>query len=160
MKKQHWIVILVLMAGVCRADTFTHTQKDLVYHGYATSETQSGKTVVMTTENGPVELNLAHYNIDYNATGRNPIISVLSIDGPIALEHATVAFEKAITEEADKGPLLILIELDTPGGRVDLCKRLCSAITSTRYCKTVAYIKGGENGGAYSAGAAVSLACD
>lgn len=161
MKQWIWLVHVIIIGGICGADTFSHKQKDIVYHGYATSDIKdSGKTVVITQENGPVELNLAAYDLEYNRTGRNPIIPVLAIKDVIELEHATKAFEDAIVEEADKGPLMILIEIDTPGGRVDLCKRLCAAITGMRYCKTVAYIKGGENGGAYSAGAAVSLACD
>ena len=161
MKRWIWIVHLVIFGGICGADTFIHKQKDIVYHGYATSEIkENGNTVVITPDQGPIDLNLAFYDIEYNHTGRNPIISVLSIKDVIALEHATKAFEQAIVEESDKGPLMILIEVDTPGGRVDLCKRLCAAITGIRYGKTVAHIKGGKNGGAYSAGAAVSLACD
>lgn len=161
MVKTQILVLFVFVVGsLCGADTFKHKKKDLIYHGYATSTMKSGKNVVMTQEKGALELNLAGYDVEFNSTGRNSFISVLSIDDVIALEHATKAFEEAIVEEADKGPLMILIEIDTPGGRVDLCKRLCAAISGVRYCKTVAYINGGENGGAYSAGAAVSLACD
>ena len=158
--KQLWTVLFLIMAGLAVGDTFTHKQKDIVYHGYATSELVSGKNRVITQEKGPIELNLASYKIEYNSQGRNNFVSLLSIDDVIELEHATKAFEEAIVEEADKGPQFILIEIDTPGGRVDLCKRLCAAISGVRHCHTIAYIHGGENGGAYSAGAAVSLACD
>ena len=158
--KSIWVVLIFVISGLSTADTFTHKQKDIVYHGYATSQLKNGKNIVVTQEKGPIELNLASYDTEYNREGRNNFVALLSINDVIALEHATQAFEEAIVEEADKGPQLILIEIDTPGGRVDLCKRLCAAISKVRYCKTVAYIKGGENGGAYSAGAAVSLACD
>jgi membrane-bound ClpP family serine protease len=53
-----------------------------------------------------------------------------------------------------------LFEIDTPGGRGDLTRRICGAITQIMNCPTVAFVKGGKYGGALSAGAAVALACD
>ncbi|MHC4233067.1 MAG: Clp protease/crotonase-like domain-containing protein, partial [Planctomycetota bacterium] len=154
-----WIGLALLIA--CSfADTFSHNDKDIVYHGFATGQMNNGMNVVMTQEKGQVEINLAEYKIEPNSTGRNSFISLLFISGQINLEHETKAFEQAIIEEARKGPLLILIEVDTPGGRVDLAERICAAINDIKYCQTVAFIKGGEYGGAFSAGAAISLACD
>jgi membrane-bound ClpP family serine protease len=152
-----WVAII---SSAVVADTFRNKEKNLVYTGYATQEINNGFNVVVTKEQGALELNLAEYNIDFNDQGRNSFIPVLSIDGDITYEYATQAFETAIVEEADKGPLLIVIELDTPGGRVDLAKRICAAISRSKYCKTVAYVRGGESGGAFSAGAAIALACD
>lgn len=154
------LILFVIVSNTLVADTFRHKDKETVYTGYATQKTNNGLNIVVTREQGTVELNLAEYDIDFNTQGRRAYIAVLSIDDEIAYDYETQAFEKAITEEADKGPLLILIELDTPGGRVDLAKRICGAINAVQYCKTAAYVKGGKNGGAYSAGAAVGLACD
>jgi len=154
-----WIALFVF-AAPCFADTFKHKNKDAVYHGYVTGQVNDGMNIVVTQEKGQMEINLAEYDIEPNSTGRNSFISLLFISGQIDLEHETNAFEEAIVEEAGKGPLLILIEIDTPGGRVDLAERICAAINETKYCQTVAFIKGGENGGAFSAGAAISLACD
>ncbi len=159
MKKRIVIAFLMVIGVLCQADTFKHKQKDITHHGYVTSQVNNGKHVIMT-EQGPVELNLSDYTIEFNATGRTNQVSVLRIAEPIALEHSTKAFEQAIVEEADKGPLLIIVEIDTPGGRVDLCKRLCAAISNIRHCKVIGYICGGEHAGAYSAGAAISLSCD
>jgi membrane-bound ClpP family serine protease len=53
-----------------------------------------------------------------------------------------------------------LVEIDTPGGRVDYAMRMCTAITRTDKCKVVAFIKGGQYGGAISAGSAVALSCN
>jgi len=61
---------------------------------------------------------------------------------------------------ADEGPLFILLEVDTPGGRVDLTQRICAVISGADNVQVIAYIKGGESGGALSAGAAVCLAAD
>ncbi len=154
-----WIV-LVVFAASCFADTFKHSSKDIVCHGYATGQMKDGMNIVVTQEKGQIEINLAEYEIEPNSTGRNSFVSLLFISGQIDLEHETKAFEEAIVEEAGKGPLLILIEIDTPGGRVDLAEQICAAINDIKYCQTVAFIKGGENGGAFSAGAAISLACD
>ena len=154
------LVIFYVFVSAADADTFTHSNKDIVYHGYATGQINDGMNIVVTQEKGQVEINLAEYMVEPDSTGRNPFISLLFISGQIDLEHETKAFEEAIVEEADKGPLLILIEIDTPGGRVDLAEQICAAINDIKYCQTVAYIAGGENGGAFSAGAAISLACD
>jgi membrane-bound ClpP family serine protease len=53
-----------------------------------------------------------------------------------------------------------LIEIETPGGRIDFAKRMCAAITQSSKCKVIAYIKGGQYGGALSAGAAVAFSCN
>jgi membrane-bound ClpP family serine protease len=154
-----WIALFVF-AAPCFADTFKHKNKDAVYHGYATGQVNDGMNIVVTQEKGQIEINLAEYDIEPNSTGRNSFVSLLFISGEIGSEHKTKAFKEAIVEEAVKGPLLILIEIDTPGGRVDLAEQICAAINAIKYCQTVAFIKGGENGGAFSAGAAISLACD
>lgn len=154
------MLLATVLQGIIAADTFTHRTKDIVYHGFSKQQLQNGKNVIITPDPSPVEINCAEYDVAYNAIGRKNMVSLLTIGDEIVSDYETQAFEEAIVEEADKGPLFILIEIDTPGGEVDLCKRLCAAITELRFCPTVAYIKGGKNGGAYSAGAAVSLACD
>jgi membrane-bound ClpP family serine protease len=76
------------------------------------------------------------------------------------LEIETEAVVKAVAGACDQGPLFVLLEIDTPGGRVDFTKRICAAITQARNCQVVAFIKGGKYGGAISAGAAVAFACN
>ncbi|MEN6307333.1 MAG: hypothetical protein ABFD91_06205 [Anaerohalosphaeraceae bacterium] len=149
----------LIASGICDADTFTHKTSGQIYHGYAEQEAIAGKTTVHTTEAGPVQINLTEYSVVYDAQGRNKHVAVFTFDEGVESEVITAAFEKAIVEESNKGPLLIVIEIDSPGGRVDLAMRICSAITKTRNCTTVAFIKGGKNSGAYSAAAAIALAC-
>ncbi len=155
-----FIVLLSLFQTFAAADTFTHRTKDVVYHGYAVQDIVDGQNVVFTEESGQIHLNLSEYTIEFNTTGRKNHVSLLSILGGIVSELETEAFVKALVEECNQGPAAILIEIDTPGGRVDLAKRICAAIDEIRHCKTIAFIKGGQNGGAFSAGAAISLACD
>ena len=165
MNKGPWyaaaVFVLVFAVGqTVRGDTFTHKTTGQVYHGYAHQDAIDGKTHVVTVESGPLEVNLSEYTITPNDQGRNRTVCVFTIDDAIEYEILTAAFEKAIVEESNKGPLCIVIELDSPGGRVDLATRICSAITKTRNCMTVAFIKGGKEGGAYSAAAAAALACN
>jgi membrane-bound ClpP family serine protease len=154
-----WILAFVLTVGITVADTFTPKSGGTALHGYLTSRTDGQKTVVVTQEQGQLSLNLSDYKIQPDSQGRQPHIGLISLPGQIELEMETTAFEKAVVEEADRGPLCIIIEIDSPGGRVDLVKRMCSALSSVKYCPTVAYVRGGKHGGAYSGGAVVAVAC-
>ncbi|MCD6393103.1 MAG: ATP-dependent Clp protease proteolytic subunit [Planctomycetes bacterium] len=154
------IIIISLISLTASADTFVHRSTHEKLYGYATSKTENGKTVVQTKENGRVSLNLAQYIILEDPQGRNNSVAIISIPEQIKLEMETDAFSEALTAESDKGPLFILIEIDSPGGRVDLTMRMCGAIAQLKTCQTVAFVNGGKYGGAYSAGAAIALACD
>jgi membrane-bound ClpP family serine protease len=63
-------------------------------------------------------------------------------------------------KSADEGPLFILLEISTPGGRLDRIQRICGQIAKTKYCQVIAFITGGRHRGAISGGAAVAFACD
>ena len=154
------LITIVMSASIAAADTFVGDQNDLLFHGFATGNEVNGLSEVNTIEKGLINLNLNQFKIIRDRIGRNNTVALLSIPGEIILGMETNAFEKAIKTAASKGPLFILIEIDSPGGRVDLAMRICSAITKTSSCDTYAYIKGGSNGGAFSAAAAVAMACD
>jgi ClpP class serine protease len=154
------LLSIFLPGGFVIADTFLNAQTGQSYHGYATGNENAGLSDVNTAEQGPVKLNLSQFKTTRDRTGRNNTVMVLSIPAEIILGMETSAFEKAVKDAASKGPLFILIEIDSPGGRVDLAMRICSAITKTSNCDTYAYVKGGSNGGAYSGAAAVALACN
>jgi hypothetical protein len=143
----------------CFADTFTHRQTGEVLHGYIAGQTKDGKAIVVTKEKGQVELNLAQWQIVTDRQGRNNKIIILTIDDEIMFEIETQALEGEVAKLSSEGPLFILFEIDTPGGRGDLTRRICGAITQLNNCPTVAFVKGGKYGGAISAGAAVALAC-
>lgn len=158
-----WIWICLFMGGqaILTADTFRHlTEKDVVFRGYVSAVDENGLAEVQTQEAGIQKINLSNFEMQINQEGRNRLVPVLSISDEIAFEIETAAFEEAIQKESRRGPLFILIEIDTPGGRVDLTRRLCAAISELRFCPTIAFIKGEKNLGAYSAGTAVALACN
>jgi ATP-dependent protease ClpP protease subunit len=154
------LMFSMMSASVCTADTFTNRNSGEILHGYKTSGTEGADTFVQTTEKGLVKLNLAEWKIVADRNGRNNKVVVMQLTGPIMYQIETEALENAIPRIADEGPLFILLEIDTPGGRVDLAYRICGAITGADNVQVVAYIKGGETGGALSAGAAVALAAD
>jgi hypothetical protein len=155
------VIAYLLIIVPCAADTFTNRKTGEVSQGYATQEKKGDKTLVRTGDQYALEyFNLSDYDIEWNNLGRRNQIVILQIKNEIELECETTAFEKAIKVASNQGPLFILIEIDTPGGREDLMKRICDAIISTDNCRTVAFVSGGEYGGAYSAGAVIALACD
>jgi hypothetical protein len=144
----------------CLGDTFTPREGGEVLHGYATQQVVDNKTAVYTEEKGLMHLDLATYEVQRDRLGRRNNVVVIPIKDEIMLEIETEALEQALVSASNKGPLFILIEIDTPGGRVDLAQRICGVITKMDNCETVAFICGGKYGGAYSAGAAVAFACD
>ena len=171
-------VLLILFAGVCLADTFTNHQTNETLHGYITSrlpgsaqntrrddslpkavETEDGPTSVFTQEKGLLKLNPKEWEIKRDNLGRNNKVIVVPVNDAILYEIETDAFEKAIAESSQEGPLFILVEIDTPGGRVDLAQQMCTAIIKNADCNVIAFVKGGKYGGAISAGAAVALSC-
>jgi membrane-bound ClpP family serine protease len=156
------IILLIVLTQNCSADTFTNKVTGVAFNGYPIQRQKGNLTLVYNKEKGIESpyLNLSDYRIESNFLGRKEQIYVFSFRKAIELECETKAFEKAITSAANQGPQFILINIDTPGGRVDLTTRICTAIVATTNCPVVAYISGGEFGGAYSAGAIVALACD
>lgn len=156
-----FILAVLLFFSNCFADTFTHRQTGKSFNGYATQIKRHNKTQVrIENKKRPQYLDLDDYEIHYNRLGRKNKVFILSIKDSVDLICEAEAFEKAIISIANQGLLFILIEIDTSGGRIDLAKRICGAITQVDNCHTVAFVNGGKFGGAYSTGAAIAIACD
>jgi len=170
------IVIIVLFWWVAggSADTFTHKKTGEILYGFAIQKKINNKkgtpnakkgvalpqTVVRTTQKGIQRLDLAEYDVKRDYEGRRNKVILIPLKEEIILNAETEAFEKALINASNRGPLFIIVEIDSPGGRIDLCQRICTTIESIDNCDVVAYIGGGKYGGAYSAAAAVALACD
>lgn len=91
----------------------------------------------------------------YDAT-----VMFVQVFGP--LEDPLVA-ERVCSDVAmakRRGATVVVLEIDTPGGRIDLAKKICSSLESLRTAKTVALVSGDRWKGAFSAGAFIALACD
>ncbi|UCC23206.1 MAG: hypothetical protein JSW23_03900 [Planctomycetota bacterium] len=144
----------------CFADTFTHRSTGETFNGYVVKIKKGDRTQVRAEKSTPKYLDLSDYEIQQNYLGRKDKVFKFCFHDSIDLVCETQAFEKALAASANQGPLFILIEIDTPGGKFDLANRICAAITSVDNCLTVAFVPAGKSGGAYSAGAMIALACD
>ncbi len=153
-------LVQFLLSSPGFSDTFTHLQNKEVLHGYSTGLTEREKTVVHTQEKGLVKLNLSEWIVSADRLGRNNQVIVITLEGPIMHEIETAAFGQAIAEALQEGPLFILLRIDTPGGRIDYAQRICGAISRASPCPVIAFVRGGEYGGAVSAGAAAAFACN
>lgn len=157
MKKMICISFLLISVSFCPADTFTHKDTGEFFHGYPTQRTKHNKTLVRVGGNFKAKyIDLSEYDIERNHEGRRKKVVVITIDHPIEYECEVKAIENAIETESNQGPEFILLEIDTPGGRVDLAKRICNALSKADNCHIVAFV----NGSAISAGAIITLACD
>jgi membrane-bound ClpP family serine protease len=154
------LLLVCVLSATCWADTLTNRQTGEVLHGFATLLVKNNKAVVRTQEKGLIELNLVEWSVVPDKIGRNNKVVVLTLVGPIMYEIETAAFGRAIEQAVHEGPLFILLQIDTPGGRTDYAQRICSAISNTANCPVIGFVKGGQFGGAVSAGVAVALACD
>jgi membrane-bound ClpP family serine protease len=153
-------LIISMFSSACLADTFTNLKTQEILHGYATSQTKGNKTTVYTKEKGKLTLNLAQWLITGDRLGRNNKVIILTLDDHFELQIEAEAMKKAIIKSADEGPLFILIEISTPGGRLDRIQQICGQISKTKHCQVIAFIRGGRHRGAISGGAAVAFACN
>jgi ATP-dependent protease ClpP protease subunit len=107
-----------------------------------------------------MDVNLADWQITTDRTGRNNKVIVITLDNQIMLDVEVETVKEALARASKQGPLFVLFEIDTPGGRIDYARRICTAIIQEGTCPVYAFIKGGQYGGAISAGAAVAFACE
>lgn len=164
MLKHTFIITMIYFCGLaCFADTFKNRQSGEVFHGFATQKKKQNLTMVYINDEKKFKsLNLSEFDITPNSEGRRNNVAIIPLQSSeVIISQAVVeAVSKEIISASNKGPLFIMIEIDSPGGRGDYMRQLCSVITKTNNCPVIAYVKGGKFGGAYSAAAAVALACD
>ena len=90
---------------------------------------------------------------------RNRLVCFAQISGPIESDVMLSALRRscaiAVREKTD----LVVFEIDTPGGRLDLMLEMVALIEKLHPIPTVAHVSGGPSGGAYSAGAILAMAC-
>lgn len=157
------MVVILLCAALCTADTFKHRQTGEAFHGFATQKSIGNRTRVYNADLKTFKpIVLAEYDVTPNARGRRNSVVVMPLKQAEVLLSKAVsdALANAMVDASNKGPKFIVIEIDNPGGRGQYMKHICTTITKTRNCPLIAYISGGEFGGAYSAATAVALACD
>ena len=154
------ILVLLTAAVNCMADTFVNRSTGRTFNGYIVQIQKGGKTQVRIEGKRPEYIDPGAYEIRHNRLGRKKTVYVFSLKESLDLMIEVEAFEKAVVSAANQGPLFILIDIDSSGGKGDVVERFCTAISRINNCQTVAYIGDGRFGGAYSAAAMVALSCD
>ncbi|MBN1817029.1 MAG: hypothetical protein JW828_06685 [Sedimentisphaerales bacterium] len=154
---------ILVLSVLAPADTFKHRQTGQVFHGFATQTQRQGQTLVYNAgEKTFKPIPLAEYDVTRNKEGRRDTVYVLPIDQPEILLSKVVSDSVAQTlvEASNQGPLLIILDIDNPGGQGPYMRTIATAIANTTNCSVVAYIRGEKHGGAYSAAAVLALACE
>jgi len=98
---------------------------------------------------------------DNPATGGRPkLVCFAQVDGAIESELMPIALKRSCARAKELGADIVVFEIDTPGGRLDLMQEICAEIEKLAPAKTVAYLRGGPSGGAFSAGAVLAVTCN
>lgn len=163
--KTNLLISAVLLFGcqVAMTDTFRHRETGEEFYGFRSQKRTANKILVYHSEQKKMmTLDPAEYEITADSKGRRDNIVVVPIRQAESLISQAVAEQiaKAIVDASNTGPQFILLQIDSPGGRGEYMKRVAEAVQKTDNCPVVAYISGGPFGGAYSAAAAIALACD
>ncbi len=154
------LLIIVLVTSLSPADTFTNRKTKESFDGFATTKRVDGLTVVRTSGNKTIKINLEDYDITQNSKGRKDLVIVIPLRNSVEFSAETDAFCDSVERAVNKGVKLIIIDVDSPGGNVSLCVKMCKTISQMKkLCPIVAYISSGEINGAISAAAGVCLAC-
>ncbi|MBL7106613.1 MAG: hypothetical protein ISS77_03265 [Phycisphaerae bacterium] len=161
MLKQSLIfVVLSAFFANCSADTFVNNTNNQQFDGYATSFKKVNLTQVKPKTGKSKFIDIDNYTIVRNNSGRKDNVYIFVINDQTSLVAQIEEFEKYIEIYANQGPLLILLEIDTPDIRTDLALRICEVIEKVDYCTTAAFIKSGRYRGALGNSAIIALSCD
>ena len=90
---------------------------------------------------------------------RRKLVCFIQVSGPIESEFMVATVHRSCAAAAKDEASLVVFEIDTPGGRLDLMLEIVALIERLHPIPTIAYVSGGPCGGAYSAGAVVAMAC-
>lgn len=88
------------------------------------------------------------------AAAQAPVVYRVAVDGTI--ENGLAPYvARALAAAADAGAALVVLDIDTPGGRIDAAERITDAVRASRV-PVVAYV----NPRAWSAGAMIALSAE
>jgi len=90
---------------------------------------------------------------------RRKLVCFIQVSGPIESELMVAVLHRSCATAAKNEASLVVFEIDTPGGRLDLMLEIVALIERLHPIPTIAYVSGGPCGGAYSAGAVLAMAC-
>jgi ATP-dependent protease ClpP protease subunit len=164
MKKRLCVVgLIVSLVAITGADTFRHKETGEVFYGFRLQKRTADKILAYDSDQKKTRtIEEKQYEITLDSHGRRDTVVRVSIQQPEILVSKVVSDRVAelIIEASNTGPQLIVVEIDSPGGCGEYMKTIASAIEQTTNCPVVAYITGGQHGGAYAAAGVIALACD
>jgi len=94
---------------------------------------------------------------DLTVPAGRSFVMFTEVKGPILSEAHAKAMRSARIETANRRARALVVEVNTPGGRVNLTQKIVEEIRQAEDFPTIAWVKGQ---GAISAGVWVALACD
>ncbi len=156
-------IILTLFASICFGDTFKNRQDGKTFDGFVTQKQSREKTLIYNVEKKKfTPVDLSEYEVEQNSKGRRDSVIVFTIRQGEVMLSKSVSGEvaKSIVTASNNGPLFILLDIDSPGGKGEYMKLIADAVAETDNCPIVAYVGGGSFGGAYSASTVLAMACD
>ncbi len=155
--------LLMCLSYPAAADTFRHKETGETFYGFRSQKRSADKILVYHSEQKRMTtLDPTLYDITMDSKGRRDNFVIVPIRQAESLISQAVAerIAQAIVEASNTGPQFILVQIDSPGGRGEYMKLVAEAIQKTDNCPVAAYISGGNFTGAYSAAAAIALACN
>lgn len=87
-------------------------------------------------------------------------VCFIQIEGPIESDLMVATVRRSTARARALRADVVVFEIDTLGGRLDVAQEVCAEIERMAPAHTVAYVCGGVSGGAFSAGAMLALACN
>ncbi len=153
-------LLVLIISSYSSCDTFTNKTTGQNLHGYLTSEIEDGNSIIYTVEKGRFSIKPVEWDITTDRIGRKLKVIIIGLEGELSLQIMVESLESAISRAADDGPLFVVLEMNSPGGRAEYVERICDKLIRMDYCPVVAFVKTGAYGGAVSGTAAIAMACD
>lgn len=137
----------------------TSTIRMTVYRRQIKSITKSEYKVPGRTPHAPSQPAPAKAKGEPEEEKSKRTVCFLQVTGPLEADLTVTGVKRAIQQAKRRKADLLVVELDTPGGRMDLMEQICTYLEKSEM-ETVAYVVMGKSRGAFSAGAIIALACD
>lgn len=155
-----YILIFACFVFTAAGDTFINKTTGETLNGYITEYRSDKKVAVYIQDQGTENLNAEDWVVLPNRMGRRNTAVIIPIQGRLDLQIVCDALVETINKACQAGPMQVILEIDSPGGKTQYIERLCDVIIRTNFCPIAAYIKTGEHRGAAGGAAAIALACD
>ena len=167
-----WLILVGLAAAAAHGAVLKHKETDEVIRGTLTAGRINDRAIFSVEGGGNRFIRLEDWTVvepdDGTVTesaggasgdgSKATRVYIIPITGPIMSSSLVSGFEKAVADAKKRRTDVLVLRLDTPGGRVDLAQHIIRLVASADWARCVAWVEGTEAQGAISAGAYISLA--